>query len=151
MTENNLASSSSSGTRWGKCRPTFPILLNLDLVRFSAAKESKILNLAANPYSNAKCFLICMNRATKELEDSVVNIISSNSSAGVCKNNRSTKCKSFTCLNNRLLFIHVTSAVGYAQLHGWPYWTVSNLQHLIMILIRVWGCETDWRCFVSPL
>jgi len=27
MTENNLASSSSSGTKWGKCRPTFSIEL----------------------------------------------------------------------------------------------------------------------------
>jgi len=28
-------------------------------------------NLAANPYSNANCFLICMNRATKEFEHSI--------------------------------------------------------------------------------
>jgi len=27
MTENNLASSSFLGTRWGKCRPTFAIEL----------------------------------------------------------------------------------------------------------------------------
>jgi len=90
-----------------------------------------------------------MNRATNELEDSFVNIILSNSLAGVCENNRSPKCKPYTCLYNRLLLIHVTSAVGYTQLHGWLYWMVSNLQHLIMI--RVWRCETDWRCFVSPL
>jgi len=36
----------------------------------------------------------------------------------------------------------------YVQPHGWLYWMVCNLQYLIMILIRVWGCETDWRCFV---
>jgi len=26
----------------------------------------------------------------------------------------------------------------YAQLHGWPYWMVRNLQYLIMIWVR--GC-----------
>jgi len=52
-----------------------------------------------------------MNRATKEFEYSVVNIVSPNSSAAVWDDNRLPKCKSFTCLYNRLLFIHVTSAV----------------------------------------
>jgi len=52
-----------------------------------------------------------MNRATKEFEHSVVNTVSLNSSAEVWDDNRSSKCKSFTCLYNRLLFIHVTSAV----------------------------------------
>ena len=52
-----------------------------------------------------------MNRATKEFEYSVVNIVSPNSSAAVWYDNRLPKCKSFTCLYNRLLFIHVTSAV----------------------------------------
>ena len=31
-------------------------------------------NLAANPYSNANCFLICRNRATKEFEHSIAGI-----------------------------------------------------------------------------
>jgi len=48
MTENNLASNSSSDIRWGKCRLTFAIELGS-----LAAKESKIPNLSANPYSNA--------------------------------------------------------------------------------------------------
>jgi len=52
-----------------------------------------------------------MNRAAKEFEHSVVNFVSSNSLAGVCDNNHSPKCKSFTCLYKSLLFIDVTSAV----------------------------------------
>jgi len=40
-------------------------------------------NLAANPYSDANCFINCMNKATKELEHSLVNIVSSVSSAGI--------------------------------------------------------------------
>jgi len=47
-----------------------------------------------------------MNWAPKEFEHSVVNF-----SAGACDNNHSPKCKSFTCLYKRLLFIDVTSAV----------------------------------------
>jgi len=64
-----------------------------------------------------------MNRATKELEHFVVNILSSNSSAGVWDNNRSPKCKSFTGLYNSLLFIHVTSAV---RATAWRWLTVLD-------------------------
>ena len=55
--------------------------------------------------------LICMNRVPKEFEHSVVNFVSSYYSAGVCDNNHSPKCKSFTSLCKRLLCIDVTSAV----------------------------------------
>jgi len=52
-----------------------------------------------------------MNRVPKEFEHSIVNFVSSNSSAGVCDNNHEPKCKYFTCLYKRLLFLDVTSAV----------------------------------------
>ena len=52
-----------------------------------------------------------MYRAAKEFEHSVVNFVSSNSSAGVCDKNHSPKCKSFTYSYKCLLFIDVTSAV----------------------------------------
>jgi len=52
-----------------------------------------------------------MNRATKEFEYSVVNFVSSNSSAGIWDNNHSPKHKSFTCLFYHLLFVDVTSVV----------------------------------------
>ena len=44
MTENNLASSWSSGTRWAKCRATFAIELG-SCVKSWAAKKSKITKL----------------------------------------------------------------------------------------------------------
>jgi len=49
MIENNQASSSSSGTRWGECRPTFAVELGS-----WAAKESKIPNR-----SGSKSLLQC--------------------------------------------------------------------------------------------
>jgi len=52
-----------------------------------------------------------MNRATKELQHSVVNFVSSNSLAGIWDNNHSPKCKSFICLYYYLLFLGVTSTV----------------------------------------
>jgi len=35
------------------------------------------------------------------------------------------------------------------QLHDSLYRITSNLQYLILIL--VWGCNTDCTCFVSPI
>ena len=71
MTETNLASSSSSGTRWAKCSATFGTDLG-SFVRSWAAKESKIPKLQILAPMQM-FFLICMNRATKEFEHSVVN------------------------------------------------------------------------------
>jgi len=34
------------------------------------------------------------------------------------------------------------------QLHGLLYWIASNPQYLILILL--WGCNSDWICFASP-
>jgi len=51
-------------------------------------------------------FLICINRATKKFQHSVVSIVTSISSAGVW-DNHSPKCKPFS---------HITSAVPSAEL-----------------------------------
>ena len=48
MTENNLASILSSGTKWAKCRATFAIELG-SFVRSWTAKESKIPKLQVLP------------------------------------------------------------------------------------------------------
>ena len=48
MTEYNLASILSSGTKWAKCRATFAIELG-SFVRPWTAKESKIPKLQALP------------------------------------------------------------------------------------------------------
>ena len=46
------------------------LLLNLDLEL--QRNQKSLIDPAANPYSNANCFLICMNRATKKFEHFVV-------------------------------------------------------------------------------
>jgi len=130
MTENNLVSSWSSGTRWAKCRATFAIELG-SFVKSWAAKESKIPKL--------QILLTLLqswwNRATKEFDHSVVNMVSSNSSAGVWDNNHSHKCKSFTlvyttiCLNSFASGVIQPLLLMYAQLHGWLYLMASILQY----------------------
>jgi len=94
-----------------------------------------------------------MNRAPKEFEHSVVNFVSYNSSAGVCDNNRSPKCKFFPYLYKRLLFIDFTSAV-HATACLSLYWMASNLPYFIMILIQarkrlMTFCFTDLSTFFT--
>ena len=109
LLQRKLASSSSSNTRWGKCKPTFAT--ELGSCEW-AVKESKIPDLAANPFSNANCFLLCMNRATKEFEHFVVKHCLTKFFSWRLGWQLFTETQTFHLYNRwRLLFIHVTSAV----------------------------------------
>jgi len=97
MTENYLGSRWYSGTRWGKCRAAFAIELGFlwDLELQRNLKSLIWLQIFTRMQIDFWFAWIGL-RTTKEFEHSVVNNVSSNSSAGVWYNNRSPKCKSCT-------------------------------------------------------
>jgi len=60
--------------------------------------------------------------------------------------------------NAKLLLVYVTVwyllmwLLFYAPLRDWLYPIASNLQYFILILlILVWWCETDWTRLISPI
>jgi len=64
-----------------------------------------------------------------------------------------TFCVVHTTVNLSIVYVTVCylfmSLLLCTKLHDWIYRIVSNLQYLIFIL--VWGCNTEWIYFVSPI
>jgi len=97
----------------------------------------------------------CVNRVARKFENSVLNHASWISSTGIWDNE--LRIPSYIVhQNTKFLLVCITVCylaflllVLDAQQHGWLNRILCSVLYLTLTL--VWGCETDWIRFISPI